>query len=129
MPAIRKNWFFWQGMLACLYFPKKVLYVLNAGAGAGSGSGSVCFQRWRWRWLATLALALVLKYFNVFEMCQSFLKMFLFNSFENIFLNISMERALRATEDRGINVGVPFCPWSQVGAPFFCPGAHFPCAT
>ena len=48
-----------------------------------------------------------------------------FKYFEIIFLNISMERALRATEDRGINVGVPFCPWSQGGAPFFF-GAHFP---
>ena len=36
-----------------------------------------------------------------------------------------MERALRATEDRGINVGVPFCPWSQGGAPFFVPERTF----
>ena len=62
-----------------------------------------------------------LKYVSIFpKLCQYFGKYFhIFKYFENIFLNISMERALRATEDRGINVGVPFCPWSQGGAPFF----------
>ena len=54
------------------------------------------------------------KYVNIFK--NNFI---FFKYFENVFLNISMERALRATEDRGINVGVPFCPWSQGGAPFF----------
>ena len=76
-------------------------------------------------------------YYNIFvnmliflKQCFNILKhiLYFFKYIEHIFLNISMERALRATEDRGINVGGPMLSLVPGGCPIFF-GAHFPCAT